>query len=42
MLVGTSFEDLTLNGDPPERPRSVDLGAGEWHGHITNGEVSLS
>jgi hypothetical protein len=40
MLAGTSFEDLTLDGDPPGQPRSVDLGAGEWHGHITNGEVT--
>ena len=40
MLVGTSFEDLTLDGDPAGRARSVDLGAGEWHGFITNGEVT--
>lgn len=40
MLVGTSFEDLTLDGDPPGNPSSVNLGAGEWHGHIKNGEIS--
>lgn len=41
-LVGSSYEDLTLNGDPPGNPRSVLLngpGCG-WHGFITNGEVS--
>jgi hypothetical protein len=42
MLVGTSFEDLTLDGDPPGAARSVLLtgpGCG-WHGFITNGEVT--
>jgi len=30
---GTSLKDLTL------RP-SIDLGAGDWHGFITNGEIT--
>lgn len=41
-FAGTSFEDLTLNGDPPGNARSVLLTAGcRWHGLITNGEVSI-
>lgn len=38
-LIGTSFEDLTI-GSEDGKGASVDLGAGEWHGHITNGEVT--
>lgn len=41
-LDGSGYEDLTLNGDPPGRARSVLLtgpGCG-WHGFITNGEAT--
>jgi hypothetical protein len=44
-LNGTSFDDLTLDGDPPGQPRSVDLTKGggcTWHGHVTHGEVTLA
>lgn len=41
MLVGTGFEDLTLNADPPNSARSVLLTSGcGWHGFVTNGEVA--
>ena len=37
-LVGTGYNDLTLNGDPPGNARSVLLYSGcGWHGHITEG-----
>lgn len=40
-LVGTSIDDLTLDADPPSTQRSVQLTGGcNWHGHITNGEVT--
>lgn len=40
-MVGTSFDDLTLNADPPATARSVVLlGDCGWHGFITNGEVT--
>lgn len=42
-LVGTSFEDLTLDNEPPETKRSVLFngpGCGA-HFHITNGEVTF-
>jgi len=44
-MVGTNFHDLTLNADLPSTARSVDLTANgkfpkEWHGFITNGEVT--
>jgi hypothetical protein len=40
-LDGTGLDDLTLNGDPPGQARSVQLlGGCNWHGHITNGEVT--
>lgn len=40
-LVGTSFEDLTLDADPPNSARSVLLTSGcAWHGYVTDGEVS--
>lgn len=40
-LDGTGLHDLTLNADPPGTQRSVKLEGGcEWHGHVTNGEVS--
>jgi hypothetical protein len=39
-LVGTGYNDLTLNGDPPGNARSVLLTDGcRWHGFITNGSV---
>lgn len=39
-LDGTSFEDLTLNADPPSWARSVALAGGcAWHGHVTNGDA---
>lgn len=39
-LDGTSFDDLTLNADPPSTARSVQLTGGcGWHGFITNGEA---
>lgn len=38
---GTGFDDLTFNGDPPGSARSVQLNGGcNWHGHVTNGEVT--
>lgn len=41
MLVGTSYEDLTLDGDPPGNARSVQLTAGcGAHFHVTAGEVA--
>lgn len=41
-LHGTGYDDLTLNADPPGTARSVLLtGEGcQWHGFITNGEVT--
>lgn len=44
-MVGAGLHDLTLNGDAVGNPgagaRSVQLGGGcEWHGFITNGEVT--
>ena len=40
-LDGTGYGDLTLNGDPPGNARSVLLiGGCEWHGFITDGEVT--
>lgn len=45
-LDGTDMHDLTLNGDQPgDKPRdgarSVLLTSGcEWHGFVTNGEVT--
>jgi len=40
-LVGTGFDDLTLNADPPGDARSVQLKGGcGWHGFVTNGEVT--
>lgn len=42
-LCGTSIDDLTLNGDPPDNARSVALPDGcRWHDFITNGEAGLS
>lgn len=42
-IVGSSFEDLGLDAEPPSANRSVKLdGPGcKAHFHITNGEVSL-
>lgn len=31
---GTGYDDLTLIP-------SIDLGAADWHGHVTRGEVSI-
>jgi hypothetical protein len=42
LLVGTGYDDLTLDADPPNTARSVLLtgpGCG-WHGYVTNGEVT--
>ena len=40
-LDGNGYEDLTLNADPPNELRSVQLTSGcMWHGGITNGEVT--
>jgi hypothetical protein len=40
-IVGTGFEDLTLNADPPSGARSVALSGGcQWHGFVTNGDVT--
>lgn len=40
-IVGTGFNDLTLEADPPSHLRSVQLTGGcMWHGNITNGEAS--
>lgn len=40
-MVGTSLSDLTLNADPPSTARSIQLKGGcDWHGFITNGEVT--
>lgn len=40
-MDGTGIDDLTLNADPPSTARSVQLNGGcNWHGHITNGEVT--
>jgi len=40
-LVGTSYENLTLNADPPNNARSVLLTSGcAWHGYVTDGEVT--
>ena len=40
-LVGTSYEDLSLNVDPPSKARSVMLNGGcAWHGFITNGQAT--
>ena len=39
-LVGTRYDDLTLDSEPG-KPRSVQLLSGcAWHGFITNGEVT--
>lgn len=39
-LVGSSFDDLTLKGET-SRGRSIGLMGGcNWHGFITNGEVT--
>lgn len=38
---GSGFGDLTFNGDPPGGARSVQLiGGCNWHGFVTNGEVT--
>lgn len=40
-LDGTSLDDLTLNADPPNQNRSVQLNGGcGWHGHVTNGDAA--
>jgi hypothetical protein len=40
-IEGTGYVDLTLNADPPSGARSVQLHAPcNWHGFITNGEVT--
>lgn len=40
-MDGTGYADLTLNADPPGHARSVQLlGGCNWHGHITNGEIT--
>lgn len=42
-LIGTGFDDLTLEGDAPGGggARSVQLTGGcSWHGFITNGEAT--
>ena len=40
-IEGTGFSDLTLNADPPGTNRSVQLNGGcNWHGFVTNGEVT--
>lgn len=40
-IEGTGYHDLTLNADPPSTMRSVKLEGGcNWHGHITDGEVT--
>jgi hypothetical protein len=40
-MVGTGFDDLTLNADPPGTARSVLLTSGcGWHGFVNNGEVT--
>lgn len=42
-LNGSSLDDLTLNADPPSGARSVQLDGGcNWHGFITNGEVTTA
>ena len=40
-LVGTGYEDLTLNADPPGASRSVKLMSGcGAHFHVASGEVT--
>ena len=44
-MVGTGLDDLTLNGDmigmPGTGARSIQLLSGcQWHGFVTNGEVT--
>lgn len=40
-LNGTGYADLTLDADPPNTARSVQLNGGcDWHGHVTNGEAA--
>lgn len=39
MMIGTGYDDLTLNADPPSTERSVLLTGGcGWHGFVTAGE----
>jgi hypothetical protein len=38
-LVGTGFDDLTLDGDGGSRSVLL-LGGCAWHGFVTNGEVT--
>lgn len=39
-LEGSSFEDLTLNGDGGSRSVLLTCGGCAWHGFVTNGEVT--
>jgi len=40
-MEGTGYSDLTLNGDPPGRARSILLTGGcGWHGFITKGKAT--
>jgi hypothetical protein len=42
-MTGTAFDDLTLDADPPNSARSVQLTSGcRWHGFVTNGEVTTA
>lgn len=43
LLLGTTFDDLTLGADPPARQRSVLLTGGcGAHFHVTRGEVTFA
>jgi hypothetical protein len=38
---GERFDNLSLHGDPPGNPRSVQLNGGcGWHGYVTEGEAA--
>ena len=40
-MEGTGLIDLTLQADPPNTGRSVQLNGGcAWHGHVTNGDAA--
>ncbi|HBY61083.1 MAG TPA: hypothetical protein DEH78_14770 [Solibacterales bacterium] len=41
-LVGTNFEDLTLDCEPGKSRSVLLLGGCAWHGFVTNGEVTLA
>lgn len=41
-LVGTSLDDLTLDGENGRTRSVLLLGGCNWHGYITNGDVSTA